>query len=262
MVSGAEAGRIGRALESVAAWTSELIVVLNQEVTDQTEEAARRYGAKVFREPWKGYLAQKNSAAEKCAQSWLFNLDADEVVSPELREELLARFADPAVLEPYAALSCPRLSWFCGRWIRHGDWYPDRLTRFWRRGLGRWSGVDPHPYVKVDGAVKNLRGELRHYSSDSINGRLKKIVHFSDEFVRQHAATGRPPGPFDLLARPLWRFFRAYFIRRGFLDGWQGYYIASHTAFATLARYAKLREALLTNKTPAPAADTESKDVR
>jgi glycosyltransferase involved in cell wall biosynthesis len=252
MVSGAEAARIGRALESVAAWTSEIIVVLNAEVRDQTEEIACRHGAKVVREPWKGYLAQKNSAAEKCVQPWVFNLDADEAVSPELREELFALFANPSLLEPFAALSCPRLSWFSGRWIRHGDWYPDRITRFWRRGLARWSGVDPHPFVKVEGAVKKLREDLRHYSSDSINGRLGKIVHFSDEFVRQHAAPGYTPGPRDLVVRPLWRFVRAYFVRLGFLDGWQGFYIASHTAFSTLVRYAKLREARENAATPKP----------
>src|SRR6478735_2460232 len=94
MVSSAEAHRIGRALASVSGWTSETIVVLNQEVADGTEEVARKHGAKVFREPWKGYIAQKNSAADKTTQSWLFNLDADEVVSAELREEIQSVFSD------------------------------------------------------------------------------------------------------------------------------------------------------------------------
>jgi glycosyltransferase involved in cell wall biosynthesis len=247
MVSGAEAERIGRALESVADWTSEIVVVLNQEVTDQTEAIAGKYGARVVREPWKGYLAQKNSAAEKCRQPWAFNLDADEVVSPALREELLGLFAQPSALEQCAALSCPRLSRFCGRWIRHGDWYPDRLTRFWRRGQGCWTGVDPHPYVQVDGRVVKLKGDLLHFSSDSISRRLGKLVHFSDEFVRQHAADPAP-GLFGLAVRPAWRFVRAYFLRLGFLDGWQGFYIASHTAFAALVRYARLREARTVTK--------------
>ena len=249
MVSGAEVERIGRALESVAGWTSEIVVVLNAEVRDGTEELARKYGAKVFREPWKGYLAQKQSAAAKCTQPWLFNLDADEEVSPELRQELLDWFSRPAKLQAYAALSCPRLSWFSGRWMRHGDWYPDRLTRFWLAGRGRWSGLDPHPFVKADGAIGKLQGELRHYSADTVEGRLKKMLHFSDEFLRQHAASGKVPGAFELVARPFWRFVRAYLIRRGCLDGWQGFYIASHTAFATLVRYARLREA---RKTASP----------
>lgn len=247
LISGAEAGRIGHALESVAGWTSEMVVVLNHDVNDGTEEVALKYGATVVREPWKGYLAQKNSAAEKCLQPWVFNLDADEVVSPALQEELLALFAQPSALEACAGLSCPRLSRFCERWIRHGDWYPDRLTRLWRRGQGAWTGVDPHPYVRVQGQVKKLKGDLLHFSSDSIAKRLGKIVHFSDEFVQHHA--GDPaPGLFGLAVRPAWRFVRAYILRLGFLDGWQGFYIAAHTAFATLVRYARLREARTVTK--------------
>jgi glycosyltransferase involved in cell wall biosynthesis len=242
MISGAEAHRIGRSLKSVADWTSELIVVLNADATDGTDEVARSYGAQVYREPWKGYLAQKNSAADKARSEWVFNLDADEVVSDELRAELLRLFQAPANLAGAAALNFPRRSWFCGRWIRHGDWYPDRQTRIWRRGQGKWVGIDPHPYVKVDGEVRNITGDLEHYSTDSINRRLEKIIPFSDEFVAQRGLAGRTASVLDFVTRPLWRFLRAYVIRLGFLDGWQGFYIASHTAFSTLVRYAKLRE--------------------
>jgi glycosyltransferase involved in cell wall biosynthesis len=243
LISGPEALRISRALESVAGWTSEIIVVLNEEVHDSTEEIARQHGAQVFREPWKGYLAQKNSASDKATQPWVFNLDADETVSPQLRDELLNLFADETRIASFTAFNSPRLSWFCGRWIRHGDWYPDRLTRLWRRGQARWGGVDPHARLLVDGPVGRLNGDLHHYSTESIDRRVQKIIPFSDEFVHQHVSASGTPGSFDLVVRPLWRFMRAYFIRLGFLDGWQGYYIASHTAFSTLVRYAKLREA-------------------
>jgi len=254
MISGPEAHRIGRALESVAGWTSETIVVLNEDAADGTEAVARRHDAKVFREPWKGYIAQKNSAADKSEQPWLFNLDADEVVSRELRQEIENLFADHERLDRLAALSFPRLSWYCGRWIRQGDWYPDRQTRIWRRGQARWGGTDPHARLLVQGQIGRLRGDLQHYSTDSINRRLQKIVPFSDEFLAQRAATAGTPGLFDLAARPLWRFLRAYFLKLGFLDGWQGYYIASHTAFSTLVRYAKIREARLP-ETAAPRMD-------
>jgi glycosyltransferase involved in cell wall biosynthesis len=245
VISGAEAGRIKRSLESVAGWTSELIVVLNEEVTDGTEEIARQHGARVFRQPWQGYLAQKNSAAAKAGQDWVFNLDADEVVSAALRSELEETFAHPERLNGVAAFSFPRLSWFCGRWIRHGDWYPDRQTRLWQRGQGKWGGVDPHPHVVVNGAVRKLRGVLEHYSTDSINGRLRKIIPFSDEFLVQRGPAMGTPGVFELWMRPMWRFVRAYIVKLGFLDGWQGYYIAGHTAFGTMVRYAKVREAKL-----------------
>jgi glycosyltransferase involved in cell wall biosynthesis len=244
MISGPEAHRVARSLESVAYWTSEIIMVLNEEVKDGTEKIAAQFGAKVSREPWKGYMAQKNSAAKKASFDWIFNLDADEVVSPELRDQMLVLFRDGLRLNGCAAINFPRLSKFCGRWIHHGDWYPDRQTRIWRRGKGKWTGVDPHPYVEVDGTTLKLTGNLEHYSTDSINSRLQKIIPFSDEFVVQHAGNGKRPGPFELALRPAWRFFRAYVVKLGFMDGWQGFYIASHTAFATLARYAKLRETL------------------
>jgi glycosyltransferase involved in cell wall biosynthesis len=242
MISGAEAHRIGRALRSVEDWTSELIVVVNIEVSDGTEGAARQHGARVFREAWKGHVAQKNSAADKAGQPWILSLDADEVVSDALRAELLQVFSQDRRREQYVAFDCPRLSWFCGRWIRHGDWYPDRKTRLWRLGRARWTGVDPHDRLEVDGAVGTLSGHLQHFSTVSIDARLQKIIPFSDEFVRQHLQDGMP-GVVDLAVRPLWRFVRAYFIRLGFLDGWQGFYIAAHTAFSTLVRYARLREA-------------------
>ena len=244
VISGAEAGRIGRALESVADWTSEIIVVLNEEVRDGTEEIARRHGAKIFREPWKGYIAQKNSAAQKATQEWLLGLDADEVVSPELREEIQRAFAKRKT-EQFAAFSFPRLCWYCGRWIRHGDWYPDHQTRLWRRDHARWGGIDPHDHLEVTGEIGNLRADLHHFSRESINAHLQKIIPFSDEFVRQRAGAKIKPGVFDLAVRPLWRFLRAYFFRLGFLDGWPGYYIAAHTAFSTVVRYAKIREAQL-----------------
>jgi glycosyltransferase involved in cell wall biosynthesis len=245
MIAGAEAERIGRTLQSVADWTSEIVVVLNQEVADGTEEIARQYGATVYREAWKGHRAQKNSAAQKATAEWVLGLDADEVVSEALRAEVQRLFEEPARLGGYAAFSFPRLSWFCGRWIRHGDWYPDRSPRLWRRGLAEWGGVDPHDRLLVKGKIGRLQGDLHHYSGEAINDRLRKLVRFSDEFVRQYQGKGRVPGVGALVARPVWRFLRAYIFRLGFLDGWPGYYIASHMAFATLVRYAKLREAAL-----------------
>lgn len=257
MISAAEAHRIGRALASVSDWAGEIIVVLNAEVQDGTDEVARRHGAKVFREPWKGYIEQKNSAATKAASEWILDLDADEVVSPELRAEIQTVVASASAGRDPVAFSFPRLSHFCGRWIRHGDWYPDRQTRLWRRGRARWGGTDPHAKLLVDGAVRKLKGQLQHHSAETINLRLRKIIPFSDEFVRQRAGSERL-GVFDLALRPLWRFVRGYVFRLGFLDGWPGYYIACHTAFSTMVRYAKLREARPVKAPPRSDSDSAS----
>lgn len=243
MIAGAEAPRIRRALESVVGWASEIIVVVNAEVTDGTEEIARSVGAKVFREKWKGHIAQKNSAAEKAAGDWLLGLDADEVVSAKLADEIRLTLSAQRELAEFAAYSFPRLSWYCGRWIRHGDWYPDRQTRLWRKGLGHWGGMDPHDKLEVRGRVGKLRAELHHYSNESIARQIAKISPYQEEYVRQHLASGRSAGWIELTVRPAWRFIRAYFIRLGFLDGWQGFYIAALSSFSTLTRYALVRQA-------------------
>jgi glycosyltransferase involved in cell wall biosynthesis len=242
MISGAEARRIGRALESVSGWTSEIIVVLNEDVTDGTEELARSHGAQVFREPWKGHIAQKNSAAQKASQPWLLGLDADEVISPELQAELKRVFSGDQ-LEGIAAFSFPRLTQYHGRWIRHGDWYPDVSTRLWRTGRAEWGGTDPHDKLIVQGRVTRLNSDLLHYSMESIDGQVAKTLRYAADFARGCRLQGKRVGFTDLLVRPPWRFLRSYVLRMGFLDGWQGFSIAWMTAFYTFLRYFKAYEA-------------------
>jgi glycosyltransferase involved in cell wall biosynthesis len=245
MISGAEAHRIRRALESVAGWTSEIVLVLNAEVTDGTEKIAAEFGARVFREPWKGFVGQKNSVSDKATQEWILGLDADEVVPQALRGEIetLLRATPPA-----PAYAFPRCTFYCGRWIRHGDWYPDRVTRLWRRGAARWEGVEPHAYLRVDGPTGRLRQDLHHYSNESIDRQIAKIAPYSDWFVKHCLEKGRKVGALDLAIRPWWKFLRAYFFKLGFLDGWPGYYIAWLSAFSTVTRYTKVRETRLPNE--------------
>jgi glycosyltransferase involved in cell wall biosynthesis len=240
MISGPEAHRIGRALESLAGWAAEVILVLNQEVTDGTDAIAVRHGAKVFREPWRGFIGQKNSAAAKATQPWLLNLDADEVVTPELAAEIAATIGTPSA--PHAAYEFPRCTLYCGRWIRHGDWYPDRVLRLWRSGSARWAGEEPHARLAVNGSIGRLKSDLHHFTNDNIAAHIRKIIPYSDDFVRENAGKELATGFAGLAFRPFWRFFRAYFLRLGFLDGWQGYYIAWVSAFSVLTKYARLLE--------------------
>lgn len=242
IIAGNEARRIPCLLRSVTGWVGEIIVVLNDDVNDGTDKIAESFGAKVFREPWKGHIAQKNSAAEKASLPWLLGLDADESVSPALRDEVaraMARSGD------YSAFCFPRCTFYCNRWIRHGDWYPDRQTRLWRRGQARWGGVDPHDKLIVDGSIGRLRSDLEHYSAETINHQIAKTVKYADDFVRHSLQTGQAVSFLDLLLRPVWRFWRAYFFRLGFLDGWQGFAIAWLTAFYTFLRYIRVRESRL-----------------
>lgn len=241
VVAGNEAHRIRPALDSVKDWTAEIVLAIDDKVTDGTDNVARSYGAKVFSQPWRGHAAHRNFASANATQPWLLALDADEVVSEKLRDEIIAMFQNNGA-NPPAAYSFPRLSYFGGRWIRHGNWYPDRKVRLWRKEAGQWEG-DPHERLVLQGKVVPLRSELLHFSNENIDHLLRKISVVSTIFVRQCQTRGRHTGWTDLAIRPFWKFFRAYILRRGFLDGWPGYFIAWMDAFSTVTRYAKVIEA-------------------
>jgi hypothetical protein len=117
------------------------------------------------------------------------------------------------------------------------------VRRLWKKDCGSWAGIDPHPYLEVRGQLGRLRGDLRHFSNESIDRTLAKIGPYSTDFVKNQLARGRTTGFLDLAVRPFWKFFRAYFLRLGFLDGWPGYYIAWMNAFSTVTRYTKVLEA-------------------
>lgn len=240
LVAANEAHRIRGALQSVAGWAGEIVVVLNEDVSDGTDRIAETFGAKIFREPWKGFTGQKNSAAEKCSQPWLLNLDADEVVTPELQKEIAAVVTRNAA--DFAVYEFPRCAFYCGRWIRHGDWYPDRVQRLWRRGAAKWVAEEPHAHLETTGKVGRLRSDLQHFTNENIARHISKIAPYHAAFVKSQVAGGKSPGIFELAARPWWRFLRAYFLRMGFLDGWQGFYIAQFNAFSTLTKYAMVLE--------------------
>jgi glycosyltransferase involved in cell wall biosynthesis len=241
LISGNEAKRIRPTLESVAGWAAEIVILLNEDVADGTDKIAAEFGAKVYREPWKGFGPQKQSVADKCTQPWLLNLDADEVISPELKAEITRLLADERRSRVHAAYEFPRCTFYCGRWIRHGNWYPDRQIRLWQRGQARWSASQVHEKLEVGGSIGRLRGELQHHSMDSLDHHIRKVGEYSTIFARQRA--GRGVGVFELVIRPWWRFVRSYILRAGFLDGWQGYAVARLSAHDAFLRNAKILEA-------------------
>ncbi len=242
LISGAEARRIGKALASVQSLASEIIVVLNADVQDGTEQVATQHGAKVYREPWKGFAAQRNSATQKATQPWVLALDADEELPPALQQELRALLSRPDVSGGPVAYDFPRCTLFCGRWIRHGDWYPDRAIRLWQKGKAEWAGAGLHEKLQFQGALGHLKQDLWHYSFENIDHLLRKITQYSSYFAEERIAQGKKVSAWDWVVRPGWRFIRGYVIRLGFLDGWQGYFIACLTASFTLTRYAKVLE--------------------
>jgi glycosyltransferase involved in cell wall biosynthesis len=243
LIAGNEAHRITPTLKSVADWAGEIIVVINHDVQDGTDKIAESFGAQVFREPWKGFIAQNQSAADKATGDWLLAIDADEVVSPGLAAEIQGLFSQPGKPDGYDAYEFPRCTLYYDRWIRHGDWYPDRKLRLWRRGQGRWGGEQTHAKFIVNGKIGRLNGELLHYSMESIEHQIQKTIRYADEFVDTCRSENRRITFGHLLLRPPWRFVRGYVFKLGFLDGWRGLSIAWMTAFYTFLRYFKAFEA-------------------
>lgn len=236
-----EAHNLPRCLASVRGWVAEIVVVLN-DTTDSSAAIAREHGAVVHETEWRGFRDTKNWANDRATQPWVLCLDADEEVSPALRAELCA-FLGGDQAGRYSGARFPRKVWFLGRWITHGDWYPDLSLRLFQRAHGRWGGdAFVHEKAEVDGPVATLSGDLHHYSFPSIGSHVAKINPFADLFLQQQQAAGHRFSLAAAVFRPAWRFFRAYFLRLGFLDGFPGFYIAWATAFGSFVRYSRLYE--------------------
>ena len=249
-----EAATLGRCLSSVRGWTTESIVALNG-TTDDSAGVARAHGAAVHTLAWQGFRDTKNAAALLASQPWILWLDADEEVSPDLRAAIKAFLHGPAA-EAAAGARFPRKVWFIDRWITHGDWYPDLSLRLVRRDRSRWGGdAFVHERMVCDGPVSTLRGDLLHHSFPTLASHVGKMVPFAELFVRQRKAAGRPFSLAGAVARPAWRFVRAYFLRLGFLDGFPGFYIAWATAFGAFVRHASLYEAEQGRPAPSAAPD-------
>jgi glycosyltransferase involved in cell wall biosynthesis len=239
-----EQTNLKRCLASVAGWTAEIVVALNQ-TTDSSSGVAAAAGARVFELPWRGFRDSKNEALDLATQPWRLCLDADEEVSEALRSSIRAFIASPDAGR-FAGARFPRKVHFLGRWIRHGDWYPDYSLRLVAAGRGRWGGdAFVHEKVACDGPVATLRGDLHHYSFPTLGAHVSKMMPFADLFVEQQRAKGRRFSAGAAVLRPLWRFFRAYVLKAGFWDGFPGFYIAWGTAFGTLIRYTRLYESEL-----------------
>ena len=239
MIARNEAHNLPRSLGSVAGWVAEIVVVVN-DCTDDTVAVAERFGARVIEHAWEGYRDQKVFALAQVTQPWVLALDADEEVS----EAMARAIRDLVTLPPpsVAGAAFCRKVWFLGRWITHGDWYPDWSLRLFRRGKGRWSGSPEHDKIELQGDFLKVRVDLHHYSFPSINAHTLKMPVFAEYFLRRQLAAGKRWSLTRTISRAGWRFVRAYFLRLGFLDGFPGFYIAVATAFSTFTRYSQLFE--------------------
>lgn len=239
-----EEDRIQGCLESLR-WCDEIIVI-DSYSTDRTPEICRRYTDRFIQREWTGYRDQKAFAHSQASKDWVLLVDSDERVTAELKEEVLEALSQEN--GRYAGYAVPRLVYYLHRWWRRGGWYPDYDVRLFRRDRASWGGSDPHEKILVNGPVRRLRHPLHHYSYRNIEDHVQRINRFTSISSTELRKNGVRWRLSDALLRPPFRFFRSYFLKRGFMDGFAGFYVAVAAGFYVFLKYAKLWELELEEK--------------
>lgn len=227
-------------LESVK-WADEIVVV-DSGSTDSTVAICREYTDKVFIRSWEGYAAQKNFAIEKTTGDWVLSLDADEPIEEPLAHEIRNIISSTGNFNGYRI---PRKTYFLGRWMRYGGWYPDYNLRLFRKGSGRFIERAVHEAIQVQGAVGTSRHAILHYAYPSIEAYMDKINRYSSLSVKVMSERGI--GCFktswiNIVFRPIFTFIYKYFFRLGFLDGKAGLVLNLFHSYYVFAKYAKAWE--------------------
>jgi len=233
-----EEERLEGALKSVADLADEIIVV-DSFSTDNTLKIAKKYTKHVYQRKWTDFADQKNFANSKASFPWILSLDADERVSPELREEILqVKKSEPEC----SGFSFPRQVFYLGKWIRHSGWYPDHKLRLFRKEKARWEGEYIHEKLVIQGKIERFKGSLHHFTYETIADHLDRINQFSKLGAQKLYAKKKKARLYHLVFLPFFRFIKSFIFRLGFLDGFAGLVISVLNSYAVFIRYAKLKE--------------------
>jgi len=235
-----EEKNIGRCIDSLAGIADE-IVVIDSHSTDKTADICREKGVRFIQHPFMGHIEQKNYAVSLAANEHILSLDADEALSKALRQSI----SDTKRSWEHEGYDFNRLTNYCGQWIYHSGWYPDRKLRLWDRRKGRWGGVNPHDRVHMDkgSRIGHLAGDLLHFSYPTISHHIAQNIKFAEIAARAAYENGQKARLVaDIILNPAFTFLKKYFVKLGVLDGYAGFVIAIHTAYGKFLKYIKLRE--------------------
>ena len=234
-----EERNIGRCLESLHGVADEIIVV-DSGSTDNTETICREADVHFEHHDWEGYSGQKNYANNLASCPWILSIDADEALSPTLRESLLKWKGQD---KPQGAYRFNRLTNYCGHWIHHCGWYPDPCTRLFPKDAARWDGL-VHERLTFNFPLStfHLKGDLLHYSYYSVEEHAERQLHYATLAAKKAHSAGKHVSTTGVWLRPKWNFFRNYILKGGFLDGHAGYTVCRMSAFYTFMKYSLLRE--------------------
>ena len=240
-----EERNIRHCLDALSGLADEIVVV-DSYSTDRTEEICRQYNTVFIKHKFTGHIQQKNWAILQASSPYILSLDADEVLSDELKASILK------VKENWThdAYYFNRLTSYCGKWIRHTSWYPSRKLRLWDSRKGSWGGMNPHDrYILSHGASSRyLTGDLLHYSYYSVNEHLEQMNSFSSIMAHSYFEQGRRANILQITFRPFWRFLKDFIFQRGFMDGYYGFVVSVNSAHEVFLKYVKLRNIYLDEK--------------
>lgn len=233
-----EARNIARCLDSLAGVADEVVVV-DSYSTDGTPDICREKGARVVQRPFAGHIEQKNFAVGAASYDYVLSLDADEALSDTLRQSILAVKANWT----QDACSMNRRTNYCGQWINHSGWYPDRKTRLFDRRCGQWGGMNPHDKVEMQPGATSTRlaGDLLHYSYYTVEEHFVRARRYAEISAQAMLNRGKRGAWWRMALSPAFKFVRNYLLRRGFLDGRAGWTICRIAALETYWKYQALR---------------------
>lgn len=219
------------------------IIVLDSGSDDDTCAIARTHHAKVYEnKEWPGFGPQKNMALGYATGDWVLSIDADERVTPELKQailDVLKQQANGALVSDGYRIA--RLSMFCGRWIRHSGWWPDYVVRLFKRESGKFTDVAVHEQVVIQGATGTInKGHFLHYPYENLEALINKLNSYSTAAAKLAVARGKRTTVLGIFGHAFWTFIRIYILRKGFLDGWQGLVLAGMASSGSFFRYAKI----------------------
>jgi glycosyltransferase involved in cell wall biosynthesis len=234
-----EEKNIGRCLQSVKEIADE-IVVLDSFSTDKTPEICKSHGVKFFQHVFDGHIQQKNRAITYASHPHILSLDADEAVNDVLAKSIMAVKNNFSRQGYYMN----RLTSYCGHWVKHCGWYPDRKLRLWDSRKGEWRGINPHDKYEMfegDAVTGYLEGDILHYSYYTVEDHYKQVEYFTGISANAYFEKGKKSSLFKQLVNPVAKFIDHYFLHLGFLDGKAGFLISKISAYATWLKYKKLK---------------------
>jgi len=233
-----EEKNIERCLASVKEIADEIVVV-DSFSTDQTKEICKKHNVNFIEHAFDGHIEQKNWAITQASFPHILSLDADEAITKELSKEILEIKNN----WEYDGYSFNRLTNYCGKWIKHCGWYPDKKLRLWDSRKGSWKGVNPHDmYVLESNKIKHVNQDILHYSYYSISDHIKQVNYFTDIAAKAAIKEGKTSSVFKILINPMVKFFRDYFFKLGILDGYYGFIISIISSHATFLKYTKIKQ--------------------